>query len=108
MGDDSSKNNQIYCLIKFSLFLLCHVKIINKKVKKDKKKGNIPSGSVIELLTLFLDTSGSLSRQSSRMNDILKKGRLQKNFSSRKYLHLKKSSLHQSNPDLLLEPAHIQ
>ena len=39
MGDDSSKNNnQIYCLIKFSLFLLCQVKIINKKLKKDKNK----------------------------------------------------------------------
>ena len=61
MGDDSSKNNkQIYCLIKFSLFLLCHVKIINKKLKRTKiKKGNIPSGSAIELLlTLFLGTSG--------------------------------------------------
>ena len=75
MGDDSSKNNnQIYCLIKFSLFLLCHVKI-NKKLKK----GNIPSVSEIELLlTLFLGNSGSSTRQSFRMNDILKKGRLQK------------------------------
>ena len=43
------------------------------------KKGNIPSRSVIELLlTLFLGTSGSLSRESSCMNDILKKDRLQK------------------------------
>ena len=69
-----------------------------QKIKKDKnKKGNISSGSVIELLlTLFLGTSGSLSRQSSRMNDILKKGRLQKN------------SLHQNDPYLLLESAHIQ
>ena len=81
-----------------------------QKIKKDKnKKGNISSGSVIELLlTLFLGTSGSLSRQSSLMKDILKKGRLQKHFSSRKCLHLKKSSFHQSDPYLLLESAHIQ
>ena len=39
MGDDSSKNNnQIYYFVKFSLFLLCHVKTINKKIKKDKNK----------------------------------------------------------------------
>ena len=39
MGDDSSKNNnQIFCLIKISLFFLCHIKIINKQIKKDKNK----------------------------------------------------------------------
>ena len=89
MGDDSSKNNnQIYYLIKFSLFLLCHVTITHKKIKK----GNIPSGCVVKLLlTLFLGTSGSLSQQSSCMKDILEKCHLQKNFSSRNCLHLKKN-----------------
>ena len=80
----------------------------NKKRSKIKKE-TYHQVSVIELLlTLFLGTSGSLSRQSSLMKDILKKGRLQKHFSSRKCLHLKKSSFHQSDPYLLLESAHIQ
>ena len=96
--------NQIFFVFPF----LCRNN--KQKNKKDKnEKGNIPSGSAIEvLLALFLGTSGSLSRQNSRMKDIFKKGHLQKNFSSRKCLHLKKSSLHQSDPYLLLESAHIQ
>ena len=62
----------------------------NKKRSKIKKE-TYHQVSVIELLlTLFLGTSGSLSGQSSHMNSILKKGRLQKKFSSRKCLHLKK------------------
>ena len=60
------------------------------------------------MLTLFLDTTGTLSRQSSGMKDILKKGCLQKILSSWKCLHLKKSSLCQSDPYLLLESVHIQ
>ena len=84
-----------------------HVKIINKNIKKDKnKKGNILSGSVIELLLTFLGTSGSLSWQSSGMKDILKKGCLQKIFSSRECLHLKK--VHSIKVTLILQSAHIQ
>ena len=60
------------------------------------------------MLTLFLDTTGTLSRQSSGMKDILKKGCLQKILSSWKCLHLKKRSLCQSDPYLLLESVHIQ
>ena len=84
-----------------------HVKIINKNIKKDKnKKGNILSGSVIELLLTLLGISGSLSRQSFGMKDILKKGRLQKKFPSRKCLHLKK--VHSIKVTLILQSAHIQ
>ena len=96
MGDDSSKNNnQIYCLINFFVFALSRKnnKQKNTKGRTKIKKGNIPSGSVIELLlTLFLGTSGSLSRQSSRMNDILKKGLLQKKFLFTKVSASKKKS----------------
>ena len=96
MGDDSSKNNnQIYCLINFFVFALSRKnnKQKNRKGRTKIKKGNIPSGSVIELLlTLFLGTSGSLSRQSSRMNDILKKGLLQKKFLFTKVSASKKKS----------------
>ena len=84
-----------------------HVKIKNKNIKKDKnKKGNILSGSVIELLLTLLGISGSLSRQSFGMKDILKKGRLQKKFPSRKCLHLKK--VHSIKVTLILQSAHIQ
>ena len=76
-----------------------HVKIINKNIKKDKnKKGNILSGSVIELLLTFLGTSGSLSRQSSGMKDILEKRPFTKKFLFTKVSAFKKSSLHQSDP----------
>ena len=111
MGDDSSKNNnQIYCLIKFSLFLLCHVKLINKNIRKDKNKKRKHTISfrnwiIINIISwnfsFFISTRFSYERHFEIRP-------FTKRFLLTEVSAFKKSSLHQSDPYLLLESANIQ
>ena len=110
MGDDSSKNNnQIYCLIKFSLFLLCHVKV-NKKVKKDKNKKRkhtirFRNWIIINIIPwhcrFFISTKSSCERH-------FEKRRFTKKCLLTKVSAFKKKFTPSKWSYLLLESAHIQ
>ena len=111
MGDSLSKNNnQVYCLIKFSLFLLCHVKIINKTIKRDKTKKRkhtirFRNWIIINIIPwhcrFFISTKSSCERH-------FEKRRFTKKCLLTKVSAFKKKFTPSKWPYLLLESAHIQ
>ena len=97
-------------IIKFSLFLLCQVKIINKKIKKDKNKRRkqairFRNGIIINIIPwhfrFFISVKFSYERH-------FEKRQFTKKFLFTNVSAFKKKFTPSKWPYLLLESAHIQ